>query len=400
MSAVALTTSKAFTVIASRSRQRGLSRLAYALAGAALMAGLTASTGYAQQAGPPAAQTTAPADKGATPPALPKPQSGADQVAARIGRLEEQFVDLQVAVGTLESLLKSKPRATIPQENTQAQGPAGAAAQGELGARVGTLETQISALTSQIQQLSQQLAALQAGGVGAHSQPLPPPSGASRPGRQGQLPGGSSEPALASTSGEPGAFGTTSVLPEPAPNADSEAAPEAEPEAEETTAEPEADETTAEPVLPADDAGAGTDQASQPQNLVAALPAADATSLYNQGYGDLLRRDYPSAEASFHQLVETYPSDRLAGDAQYWLAESYFVRGQYKNAADAFLKGYKTYQAGQKAPDSLLGLGMSLAALGQKQAACSSFAELGVKFAHAPENVREQTKSERRKAGC
>ena len=305
-----------------------------------------------------------------------------------------------MAVGTLESLLKSKPGATIPQENTQAQGPAAAAAQGELGARVGALETQISALTSQIEQLSQQLGALQAGGASAQPQPLPPPSGASRPGRQGQLPGGPSEPALASSGGEPSAFGTTSVLPEPAPNTDSEAAPDAEPEADETTAEPEADETTAEPVLPADDAGAGTDQASQPQNLVAALPAADATSLYNQGYGDLLRRDYPSAEASFRQLVETYPSDRLAGDAQYWLGESYYVRGQYKNAADAFLKGYKTYRAGQKAPDSLLKLGMSLAALGQKEAACSSFAELGVKFAQAPENVREQAKSERRKAGC
>ena len=49
------------------------------------------------------------------------------------------------------------------------------------------------------------------------------------------------------------------------------------------------------------------------------------------------------------------------------------MRGQYKNAADAFLKGYKKYKSGDKAPDTLLKLGMSLAELGQKDAACSTF---------------------------
>ena len=48
------------------------------------------------------------------------------------------------------------------------------------------------------------------------------------------------------------------------------------------------------------------------------------------------------------------------------------MRGQYKNAADAFLKGYKKYKSGDKAPDTLLKLGMSLAELGQKDAACST----------------------------
>ena len=138
---------------------------------------------------------------------------------------------------------------------------------------------------------------------------------------------------------------------------------------------------------------------AQPASL-ASFPPADATTLYNQGYGDLLRRDYPAAETAFRRLIEAHPNDKLAGDAQYWLGESYYVRGQYKNAADAFLKGYKSYGMSPKAPDSLLRLGMSLAALGQKEAACSSFAELGTKFPSAPSHVREEAASERHKAGC
>ena len=69
-------------------------------------------------------------------------------------------------------------------------------------------------------------------------------------------------------------------------------------------------------------------------------------------------------------------------------------RGQYKNAADAFLNGYKKYESGDKAPETLIELGMSLAALGQKEAACSTFGELKTKFPKAPETVRDEAKAE------
>ena len=68
--------------------------------------------------------------------------------------------------------------------------------------------------------------------------------------------------------------------------------------------------------------------------------------------------------------------------------------GQYKNTAGAFLKGYKKYESRDKAPETLLKLGMSLAALGQKEAACSTFGELNTKFPKAPETVRDEAKAE------
>jgi len=132
----------------------------------------------------------------------------------------------------------------------------------------------------------------------------------------------------------------------------------------------------------------------------AALPNENAQALYEQGYGDFLQRNYPAAEKSFSKLVKAYPNDPLAGSAQYWAGESYYVREQYKKAADTFLAGYRKYSGSDKAPDTLLRLGMSLAALGQNNAACSTFKELKDKFPDAPENIRDQAKGEAGKAGC
>ena len=136
-----------------------------------------------------------------------------------------------------------------------------------------------------------------------------------------------------------------------------------------------------------------------PQSF-AALPNENAQALYEQGYGDFLQSNYPAAEKSFSKLVTTYPSDPLAGSAQYWVGETYYARKQYKKAADTFLAGYRKYSGSDKAPDTLLKLGMSLAALGQKDAACSTFRELKEKFPDAPENVRSQAKGEAGNSGC
>ena len=97
--------------------------------------------------------------------------------------------------------------------------------------------------------------------------------------------------------------------------------------------------------------------------------------------------------------VATSP-DALAGNAHYWLGESHFVRGQYKAAASAFLKGYQGFGKGAKAPDSLLKLAMSLDRLGQKEAACASFAELGTRFPNATATVKTRAQAERARLGC
>jgi tol-pal system protein YbgF len=317
--------------------------------------------------------TPAPQEPRSAPGVSPQPKvppgEPADSVGNRLSKVEEQLSDLQKMVGALESLLKAKPDAVLPQESAKGSG---AGAQGNVSARVDALETQINALTSQLEQVTQQMNAL-AGRLPGKAQSLPPPAGNGAAGRQGAASPQAPDAVLAREGADMG-----------------EDAALASQAAREADGGPS----------PSDDASPVPAAEDQPQGLMAALPRADATSIYNQGYGDLLRRDYAAAATAFGQLVRAYPDDPLAGKAQYWLGETYYVREQYKDAAEAFLRGYKRYQAGEKAPDSLLKLAMSLAALGQKQEACSAFSELGTKFPMADERLRDEAKSERRKAGC
>ena len=134
--------------------------------------------------------------------------------------------------------------------------------------------------------------------------------------------------------------------------------------------------------------------------MAAPPPAGDAPTLYQQGYGALLQKDYAGAEAAFSQLVDAYPSDPLAANAQYWLGESYYVRGQYEPAAQAFLQGYQGYPKGAKAPDSLLKLGMSLSAMKKNPEACAALGQLGKDFPSAPPHVKDAATRERGKIGC
>lgn len=365
-------------------RRRRRSRSASAFAGAVLL--FAAGTPVLAQQDTPPPEPEAPAAEAA-------PKAAGDPVAGRIGRLEEQIQDLQVMVGTLTSLLKSKPDAVLPQESAGADAAQGGSNAADLNARVDALDTQIGALTSQLELMAQQLGAIEAklGGAGA-PQSLSPPGGEeprpSKPmGRQGLAPADPSAAAWADAGGtvpDASLFGTRNVA--------SAAQPAAPSQGE--------DRAAREPLPPATQDEGRQPPPDQPQSLAAMPAGSDAISLYNQGYGDLLRKDYAAAETSFRQLVKRYPDDPLAGKAQYWIGESYYVRRQFKNAADAFLKGYRKYQSSEKAPDSLLKLGMSLAELGQKDAACATFNELSTRFPSAEEHLRDQAKGERRRGGC
>ena len=109
---------------------------------------------------------------------------------------------------------------------------------------------------------------------------------------------------------------------------------------------------------------------------------------------------YPAAEAAFKEFVAAHPKDQMAGNAQYWLGETYYARGKYMEAASAFAEGYKRYPKNAKTPDVLLKLGMSLARADQKQNACVALAKLGEEFPQAAASVRQRATSEMKRLGC
>lgn len=130
------------------------------------------------------------------------------------------------------------------------------------------------------------------------------------------------------------------------------------------------------------------------------LPEGSATEQYNYAFGLLQEAEWEQAEAALAAFVEEHPDDSLAGNAKYWLGETYYVRQDYIEAAQTFAEGYKDYPDSNKASDNLLKLGMSLAALEQVEDACGTFEELEARYSDAPSQILERSRAERERLGC
>lgn len=137
-------------------------------------------------------------------------------------------------------------------------------------------------------------------------------------------------------------------------------------------------------------------------DTTAALLPADGSveDQYKAAFDHLVKHDLPTAEAAFKAFLSEHSDDPLAGNAQYWLGETYYARERYEDAAVAFLEGYQSYPDSPKAADNLLKLGMSLARIDRKEEACTTFAKLSADFPNAPTNIRRRLINETRALNC
>lgn len=146
--------------------------------------------------------------------------------------------------------------------------------------------------------------------------------------------------------------------------------------------------------------GSQTAMAAPPPPDAGTLPNGSPQQQYDYAFGLLRDANYQAAEHALRDFVTRYPNNRLSSNAQYWLGETYYVRGRYQAAAAAFAEGYQKYPKGPKAADDLLKLGASLSMLNRRADACRSFAQLDHDFPIAPANLKAKEADEKRKAGC
>lgn len=121
---------------------------------------------------------------------------------------------------------------------------------------------------------------------------------------------------------------------------------------------------------------------------------------YRNAFALLRRADYADAEEALRAFIKQHPKDPLAGNAQYWLGETYYVRRNWKDAAIAFAEGYQKYPKNSKAPYVLLRLAMSLDNMGEKASACTALRRLERDYTQMPANVRGRASSEKQRLGC
>jgi tol-pal system protein YbgF len=135
------------------------------------------------------------------------------------------------------------------------------------------------------------------------------------------------------------------------------------------------------------------------------LPAGPPEQQYEYAYGLLLQAqreqsDFTRPEAALKAFVAAHPQHKLAGNAQYWLGETYYVRKDYQNAVVAFADGLKKYPNSEKGADNLLKLGMALGQLNQKPNACGALGELDKRYPNAATAIKQTASRERQRLGC
>ena len=122
--------------------------------------------------------------------------------------------------------------------------------------------------------------------------------------------------------------------------------------------------------------------------------------LYDDAYKAMQTKDYAKAQALYQQFLTENPKHSLAGNAQYWLGESYYARADYKNSGTAFAEAYQKYPKSPKAPDSLLKLGLSLSAQSRPKDACVVYKQLVKTYPTASNTIATKAESELKRLKC
>jgi len=130
------------------------------------------------------------------------------------------------------------------------------------------------------------------------------------------------------------------------------------------------------------------------------LPEAPAGKQYEFATNLLKVGDYNTAERAFREFVITNPDHELAGNAQYWYAETFRIRQLYTDAASAYLEGYQKYPKSEKAPINLLKLGVSLVQIGEKDQGCLMITGVQKQYPEAKQSVLQKAKYEEKKFEC
>jgi tol-pal system protein YbgF len=112
---------------------------------------------------------------------------------------------------------------------------------------------------------------------------------------------------------------------------------------------------------------------SQPPTPAAPPPGVSPQKMYELAWGDYVGAQYNLAVSGFENYIRSFPRSEQAGDAQYFIGESYYQQGMFREAAAAFDRGISDYPNSKRVPDMYFKRGMAQNALGQADRARESW---------------------------
>jgi TolA-binding protein len=142
--------------------------------------------------------------------------------------------------------------------------------------------------------------------------------------------------------------------------------------------------------------------AAAPAPGVGARPSTNALQpqdIYQAAYIDFSKGSYDLAMAGFREFLRRFPDHQLAGNAQYWIGESYFsmartstnagqadkAKGELEQAVQEYRKVLANYPRGEKAPTAIYKEALALIDLKQPALAQQRLEYLVATFPQAEE---------------
>ncbi|TCU59922.1 TolA-binding protein [Novosphingobium sp. PhB57] len=293
------------------------------------------------------------------------PAQAQDNTGARLNKVESEVRALQRKVfpGGDGKFFEPEIKPATPTP-TPAPGQPASTPISDMLLRIDAVEGQLRQLTSQVEQNTNRINQLEA--RLAASAPAAAMPGAMAP-EQGQQPG--------SFSPSPGKAQTPGATPAP----------------------------TATPVAatPARPAGPSNSRIEAVRAIVKPQTADAADDEYSYGYRLWEAKFYPEAQQQLKLYLEKYPKHARSSWGRNLLGRAYLDDGNPLEAAKWFVQNYQTDKRGDRAPDSLLYLAVSMKQLKDNKRACIALAEFSETYAsEAAGRLKGTYDSTRSGLGC
>jgi len=115
---------------------------------------------------------------------------------------------------------------------------------------------------------------------------------------------------------------------------------------------------------------------------------------------NILNSEEVNKEEENLEFVDTHSKHELAGSAQFWYGETFYIRQLYEDAAAAFLDGYQKYPNSPKASENLLKLGVTLAELGEIEQGCKMIINLKKAYPKTDASILQKSSYEKKRFNC
>jgi tol-pal system protein YbgF len=99
-------------------------------------------------------------------------------------------------------------------------------------------------------------------------------------------------------------------------------------------------------------------------------------ALYQQGYDAIKSGDTAKGRETLSKFLDAYPKEKLAANAHYWIAESYYSDKNFDQAILEFQEVIKNYPRSDKVPAAMLKQGMSFREMGDAKSAAYVYKKL------------------------